>query len=444
MEQKLTSKIKSALRYSVMDGVANAVMLGVGEHYILAYAVLMAASDLQLSIIATLPILIASILQLYSIKLMHKMESRKKIVVLFATIQSLIWIPIAILYNLNNGQIPSLIFFVTIYWAFGLTTSPIWTSWMGDLVPEKHRGRFFGNRHVATSFAVFASFIIGGLILSYAKNTLGNAYTGFATIFILAMIARLVSVGFLSKQYEPELRVKQKDVFTLKDFLFHFKKRFKRGHFNTVVLYLSFMHFAFYLTSPFLVAFMLKVLNFTYIQYVIAIAASLVTQMIMFPVWGKFSDKYGARAILKLTGILVSFNAFFWLFASSLGSVIFINIYSGFTFSGFLLASFNFMMETTQRERRATSMSYYALVNGIFIFLGSLAGAGLISVIDSLSLESIPIIGDIFWSHYLPLFLISTILRLTLALTILPRLKDVERHKKISSKDLAVRVISYD
>jgi len=198
MSQRITSKIKSALRYSVMDGVANAIMLGVGEQYVLAYAIFMAASDFQLSIIATLPILIASIMQLYSIQLMHKMKSRKKIVILFAAIQALTWVPIAILYNLNNGQIPSLVFFVTLYWAFGLTASPVWTSWMGDLVPIGNRGNFFGHRRVATAFAVFISFIIGGLILNHAKNTLGNAYIGFATIFGLAMVARLFSVVFLS------------------------------------------------------------------------------------------------------------------------------------------------------------------------------------------------------------------------------------------------------
>ncbi len=425
-----------------MDGVANATMLGLGEQYILAYAVLLAASDLQLSIIATTPILIASILQLFSIKLMHKMHSRKKIVTLFASIQALTWIPIAILYNLNGGQIPSLVFFVTLYWAFGLTSSPVWTSWMGDLVPEKHRGSFFGHRHVATSIAVFASFLIGGSILSYAKNTMGNAYVGFATIFLLAMIARLFSVFFLSRQYEPNLRIKQKDEFTFKDFLFHFKKRFKKGHFNTIVLYLAFMHFAFYLTSPFLVAFMLNILEFTYIQYVIAIGCSLIMQIIMFPIWGKFSDKYGARKILKFTGILVAFNPFFWLFANSLGSVILINIYSGFTFSGFILSSFNFMMETTKREKRATAMSYYAMVNGIFIFVGSIVGAGLVNIFKNLNLESIPVIGEIFWSYYLPLFLLSTILRLLFGILILPKMKDVVRHKKISSKDLAIQVIS--
>jgi MFS family permease len=442
MEQKLTSKIRSALRYSVMDGVANAVMLGVGESYILAYAILMSATDLQISIIATLPILIASIMQLYSIKLMHKMQSRKKIVMLFASIQALTWIPIAVLYNLNNGQIPSLVFFVTLYWAFGLTSSPVWTSWMGDLVPEKHRGRFFGHRHVATAFAVFASFMIGGLILSYAKNTLGDAYIGFAILFIMAMVARLFSVGFLSKQYEPKLRLRQKDEFTFKDFLFHFKKRFKRGHFNTVVLYLAFVHFAIYISSPFFVAFMLKDLNFTYIQYVIAIAINLIVQMICFPVWGRFSDKYGSLAILKLTGILITFNPFFWIFATSLNNVVFMQIYAGFTFSGFLLASFNFLMETTTRERRATSMSYYALVNGIFIFIGSIVGALLIRLMGAINLQSIPVIGTIFWSHYIPLFLISAILRLVIGIILLPRLKDVKRHAKISSKDLALHVIS--
>ena len=261
MENKLTSKIKKALRFSIFDGVAHAVMLGMGEHYILAYAILMSVNDLQLGVIATLPIFIASIMQLYSIKLMHKMNSRKKIVTLFASIQAITWLPIILLYTLGEGRIPSLILFVTLYWAFGLTTSPVWTSWMGDLIPEKHRGRFFGKRHVATAFAVFASFIIGGFILTYAKDTLNDAYIGFAVIFIIAMIARLISVFFLSKQYEPEFRVKTKDEFTLKDFFFHFKKRFKRGHFNTLVLYLSFTHVALYFSAPFIVAFVLKSLN---------------------------------------------------------------------------------------------------------------------------------------------------------------------------------------
>ena len=267
MHQRLTNKVKSGLKYSILDGAAHSSMLGFGEHYLLAYAIFLSASDLQLALVAALPIFLASIAQLYSVRLMNKMHTRKNATVTFSAIQAIIWIPVILTYFLNTNKISSLIFFVTLYWIFGLMTNPIWTSWIGDLVPKNVRGRFFGKRSLVTAFYVFISFVMGGFILTYAKGTLGNEFLGFAIIFGLAMLARFISTLFLSKQYEPKLRINSENEFSLKDFLFHFKKRFKRGHFNTLVLYLSFMSFALYLSAPYIVANLLKSLNFTYLQF---------------------------------------------------------------------------------------------------------------------------------------------------------------------------------
>ena len=442
MQERLTKKVKSGLKYSILDGAAHSSMLGIGEHYLLAYAIFLSASDLQLALVATFPIFLAAIAQLYSVKLMHKMRTRKHATVAFSAIQGIIWIPIILTYFLSSSSIPSLIFFVTLYWVFGLMINPIWTSWIGDLVPSNIRGRFFGKRSLATSFALFASFVLGGLILTYAKGTLGNEFLGFAMIFGLALIARFVSVLFLTKQYEPPLRVNSENEFRIRDFLFHFKKKFKKGHFNTLVLYLSFMSFALYLSAPYIVANLLKSLNFTYLQYTISTAAFLIVQMGFFIVWGKLSDKYGSLSILKLTGIMMTLNPILWMIPRDLLGAVLIQIYAGFTMSGFMLSSFNFMLEVTEPEKRVTSKSYFNLMVGTFTFLGSLAGAGLIKLFENVDFNSIPILSEVFFSQYIPIFLIGGILRLIISLSILPRLKEIEKHEKVSSEKLFVQAIS--
>ncbi len=442
MQERLTKKVRSGLKYSILDGAAHSAMLGIGEHYLLAYAIFLAASDLQLALVATFPILIASIAQLYSVKLMHKMRTRRHATVTFAAIQGLIWIPIILTYFLTKGNVSSLIFFVTLYWVFGLMTNAIWTSWVADLVPKEVRGRFFGRRSLVTAFALFASFVIGGLILTYAKGTLGNEFLGFAIIFGLALVARFFSAAFLTKQYEPPLKVDSENEFRIKDFLYHFKKRFKKGHFNTLVLYLAFMSFALYLSAPYIVANLLKSLNFTYFQYTISTAAFLIVQMIFFIIWGKLSDRYGALPILKLTGIMMTINPILWMIPRDLIGAVLIQIYAGFTMSGFMLSSFNFMLEVTHPDKRVTSKSYFNLMVGTFTFLGSIAGAGLIKLFQNVDFTSNTILSNVFFSQYMPIFLIGGILRLAISLFFLPRLKDIEEHEEVDSKKLFVQAIS--
>jgi MFS family permease len=252
----------------------------------------------------------------------------------------------------------------------------------------------------------------------------------------------LISTIFLIKQYEPKLSIDAEDEFSLKDFLFNFKKRLKKGHFNTLILYLSFMNFAIYLSAPYLVANLLKELNFTYLQYTITTAAFLITQMLFFIVWGKLSDKYGSLSILRLTGFMMALNPILWMIPRDLTGAIIIQLYAGFTMSGFFLSSFNFMLEVTDPKKRVTSKSYFNLMVGTFTLLGSLTGAGLLKLFQNVDFSSIPILSTVFFSQYIPLFLIGGILRFAASFYILPKLKEIEKHEKISSKKLFVQAVS--
>ena len=56
-----------ALRHSVRDGVAYSVMAGAGESYLSAFALFFKANTAQIGLLVSLPSLIASLSQLFSL-----------------------------------------------------------------------------------------------------------------------------------------------------------------------------------------------------------------------------------------------------------------------------------------------------------------------------------------------------------------------------------------
>ncbi len=442
MGDKLSKDTKKSLKYVTLEGTAYAVMLGIGEQFLLAYAILMNAGDFEIGILATFPILLASIFQLFSVKILHHMKSRKKLCVSFSLIQAIMWIPIVLVYFAIGSRIPLLVLLVALYWIFGLIVNPIFVSWVGDLVPEKTRGRYFSRRRIATSSATFISIMVGGLILKYAKDSLGKEFLGFAIIFGIALVARLLSVWFYSKVEEVPFKAEKKNEFTLKDFLIHFNQRFKKGYFNTLVLYVALMNFGVYFVAPYIVAHILKELSFSYLQYVIVIGTYIMFQVLFFPVWGRLCDKYSALSVLKVTGYLVALSPILWLIPNNIYQAVMVQMYSGFAMSGFLISSFNFILEVTTPKKRPTAITYYNLINGTFIFLGSICGALLISISQHWNLQSIPYIGSIFWNKYMFIFLVGGLWKLIVSTKIVPKLKEINIHRKISSKDILFKAVS--
>jgi len=126
-------------------------------------------------------------------------------------------------------------------------------------------------------------------------------------------------------------------------------------------------------------------------------------------------------------------------FSRTMPMLVLTQIVGGFIWSGFTLASLNFMLETTTPQKRATAISYYNAIIGIFIFVGSLVGAYVIKLALQLDLSSI---SPIFWSRYVIIFFIGAAIRFVVALIFLPKLKQIEVKKRISSKDLLIKVLS--
>src|SRR3989338_6158941 len=389
--KKEGNKIKKSLTYSILDGAFYSIMVGFGESFFSAFAVFLKANNLQLGLLGSLPQALGSLSQFFSNRLIKLFNSRKNFVCISALLEGLMYIPIALVFFLGELKVYHLIFFVSLYWIFGMIASAAWNSWMGDLVKENERGRYFGKRNKIAGLTAFVSFMLGGYILQRFTDGSEQQYIGFAIIFGLALLSRIMSFVYLTKKYEPEYVAVKEAEFTLTDFI----RQARFRNYGLLVLYLCFMNFSIYIAGPFFAAYMLYDLKFSYMTFTIISAIAIIVKYLSMPVWGMASDRFGTRKVLTLSGFLMPIVPLLWFFSGNALHLVPIQIYSGFVWAGFEISSFNFMFDTTSHEKRATCIAYYNVLNGGSLLLGSVLGSLMVKY------------STLFWSKYLIVFLAS-------------------------------------
>ncbi|MCQ8898075.1 MAG: MFS transporter [Hadesarchaea archaeon] len=411
---------RRSLECSIKDGMAWAVNEGLGAYSVPPFVVALGASEKQIGALTSVPNLVSNLSQLATPKLMEE-KSRKKLVTDFILFQAFTWLPMALLalsvflFGLRNAVLPLLVMvFYTGYLTLGLLVRPAWSSWMGDLVREEERGRFFGRRNRLTGLANLTAVLFAGFFLDAWKGR-GHVFLGFAILFLLAMTARLVSWHFLLRQYEPPFKEKREYYFSFTEFL---KKIWRRGRrpnrFGRFTLYASLMAFTVNLAAPFFAVYMLRYLHFSYSVYMLIVFASSFARLLSMPWWGKFSDRYGRLTTLRAGGLLIPWVPLLWLLTSNPVHLFTIEMFSGFAWAAFDLASFAFVYDVVSRQRLGVCFSYFNALNG----LGTFAGATLGGFLAELNLGFHPILF---------LFLLSGILRLIVSLVLLPHLKEIRR-----------------
>ena len=103
---------------------------------------------------------------MFSAWLSRKKPSRKQIIIAGASLQALIWLPLMLLPMLyRDAAVAIIIGCIVLYHASGSMVVPQWSSLMGELVPERRRGRYFALRTRFTSVAAFVALIGAGVIL---------------------------------------------------------------------------------------------------------------------------------------------------------------------------------------------------------------------------------------------------------------------------------------
>lgn len=409
--RKDPEQVKKSLRFSIFDGSAYSVMQGFGQSYISAFAIALKASTTMIGVLSSLPDLIGALFQLFATSIVEKLGSRKKIILVCAFFQALLWLPLFLVPAIFQKFGPLLlVIFLCAVFICSYLISPLWNSWMGDLVPEDERGRYFGKRNAIIGVFVFLGTFVAGLLLHIFSDA--HPLIGFGILFFIAFIARLVSVYYLSKMDDVPYAVDKKSYFSFADFI----KRMAYNNYGRFVLFICLLNFVVYIAAPFFTVYMLRDLKFDYATFMLITVASLISGFIGMYIWGKINDRYGSKRLLVINGVLVAFVPLFWLMTKNIFWLYVIETYSGFVWAGFNLGAANFIFDATTPQKRTRCIVYYNVLKGIFIFAGATLGGILATHIKP---------GAFFTSAILVLFLISGILRLVIALMFIPLLREM-------------------
>ena len=426
--------VESSLRHSLKDGAAYAAMIGAGETYISAFALFLRASMPQIGLLASLPALLASFVQLLSAWIGRLTGHRKRIVLAGASLQALAWLPIAALPVLyEDAAIPLLIASVVLYQCGAHLATPQWGSLMGDIVPERRRGRFFALRTRIVTLVTFLSLIAGGVIL-HLFDIRGSTLTGFLIVFGIAMLARLISVYHLSRMHDPSGHVAALEVPIEKAWW----RRLRESNFVRFSIFFALMQFSVAIASPFFAVYMLRDLHFSYVQFMGNTGMAIVAQFLTLNQWGRISDVFGNRRILSATGMLVPLMPLLWMVSSNYWYLLMAQALSGLTWAGFTLSASNFLYDLIAKDKRATYLAIHNVLAASFIFAGAMLGGYLGSRLPS----QVEVFG-VSWVWLSPLigvFAISTLVRFAVVAVLLPKIREVRRVRPISFPRLIFRV----
>ncbi len=195
--------LKKGMSLVVKDGLATEIMTALsGGTFLVAFAIFLGASNLQIGLLAALPTFM-NLFQLLSIWLVRKYKNRRAISV---TCSLLARIPLVLVGALpliipSLSGIQMFIFFLCFYYFFASVSGPSWNSWMKDLIPENKLGTFFSRRTMMSQIVNVILSIVLAILIDYTKRYFpGTEQQVYAYMFITAGVVGIIGTLFL---YQP-------------------------------------------------------------------------------------------------------------------------------------------------------------------------------------------------------------------------------------------------
>ncbi|MGL5359388.1 MAG: MFS transporter [Shewanella sp.] len=412
------SWLRGTLRRSQQEAVASSMMTATSDNFFNAYAIFLGASLAQMGFVTGLPQLFGAVSQLLSVWLASHF-ARRSFIVGCAVLQAGGVLAMGALAAFEPAHaVWTFIALAVCYHGFINLIQPHWRAWMGALVPERRRGAFFAARTRLTMAASLSVFFVGGGILTLTDSQ-QMAWLGFTLLFSIAAMGRLVSAWLLLKMHDPEPhQPKLRGVFV--QTLRQFRQAWQDKTFRQYSLFVAGMQAMTAISAPFFAVYMLEDLQFSYLEFVLASVASIVTQFVTLAFWGRFSDLYGNRLVMIITSCLIPSLPLLWLFSSHYGYILLLQAFSGLAWSGFTLSTANYLYDI--RPFRSDFAAYAALQAALsagLVFVGAMAGGAIASHAAQFLVWS----GWGAWlkSPIFVVFLVSTLMRTLVALWFIPR-----------------------
>jgi MFS family permease len=408
--------VRRALRLSFFDGLCSTMMVALTETFGIAAAVALGAPSMAIAVLGSAPVFLGSLGQYFLPAFVDLGKGRKRYVLAGVAMQAAFFFAAAF-----TGFLPS----ARAAWAYvacvvlgGVSANVItalWVSWMGDLVAQESRARYFSWRGRWYAWVNLSCALVAGLFAAdYSSHNAPWAF--FTAVFAVAAGARLASYQLLKRQYEPAPAPDSRR--------FRWRARTSRD-FKVFGAANALIQGTTALAAPFFSVYFLRDLRFSYFMLAAVACSAIVGSLVSLPVWGAFADYAGNRATIRVAGLFVCLVPVPFLFFTNPWVICLLNFWSGISWAGYNLSSFNKMLGASEKEDRTRAIAYASAMTGVAVFAFTMVGGVLATRLPTL-----------FSWRLQTLFLVSSFLRFATYATFFPRLKQYTAPSGQKAQDL--------
>lgn len=430
--------LRPTLRRSQQEAVASATMTATGDNFFNAFAIYLNASAVQMGWLTAIPQLFGALFQLLSAWLGNYLP-RKPLVVVTAGIQATVVGLLSILaLTRSENSVAWLITLAVFYFSCMNFIQPQWRAWMGSIVPQRRRGVFFASRTRLTMIASLGIFVSGGALLSVSEQ-IGAVWLGFALLFAAAATGRGISARLLAQMHDPDPHPHPASRKGFLQSMQQLRESLKDKTFRDYSFFVAGMQGVVAISAPFFAVYMLRDLQFTYLEYSLNAIASILTQFLTLTFWGKFSDRFGNRIVMLLSSVLIPLLPILWMISPDFYYLLFVQMASGFLWSGFSLSTANYLYDI--RPHKSDFAVYAAMQSALSasaVFCGAIIG-GLIASAAPFIVDVVPFM-DIMRSPLYLVFIASCVLRVGVAAWFIPRAVEPKVRKRPKFLQVIYRV----
>jgi hypothetical protein len=303
---------------------------------------------------------------------------------------------------------------VAVSMVFGVIGNSAWVAWMGDLVPGRLRGRYFGHRTIFLGIAGTLASLAAAVTLD-RMAPLGWTGAGLSALTAVACLAGLASLALLLRQHEPPatgerdlpgwrtLRLALSDL-RARPFLYY-----QLAWSGAVGISAGF--FTYHLLSNLRSGFLIVAAHGVAVATVRIASARL---------WGRAVDRVGARPVLIFCSFGISAIPAIWLFPTPehLWPIAIEAMVSGCLWAGHGIAAMDLSIGLAPRAARPFYLAAFATAGGVGFGVASVLAGQL----AALAPAHFQLAGQ-WWTSIHILFLLSAVGRLLAAVLSL-RLQD--------------------
>lgn len=354
--------------------LAEVVTATAGGAVLMGWALYLRCSPELIGILGALPFA-SQLVQLPSAWLSCVAGYRRVAIFAVAASRQVLWVLVALPFlPLSLEGMRAALMAVAVVSAFlGMVGNNAWVAWMGELVPLRLRGRYFGRRTaLCTLGGTLASLAAGfGLDFAQAGDAAGIALSALAAVAAGSGIATTI---LMRRQHQPTPEGGRAP--------FHPRLALQPladPDARRIIWFQVGWNGAIGLSSAFFAVHMLQNLGMGFALMAAYNAALAGIRILTGPLWGRIIDRVGARAVVVFCSFGVSVIPILWLFPQPgfLLPLALEVIVSGTLWGGHGLASFALPLDLSPRQNRQFYVATFASAGGV-AFAASAALGGVI------------------------------------------------------------------